>query len=124
MREKTSWSESTAVLRLDSIEFPPGAIAYLHDHPGPGIRYLTRGRLEIKAEDHSKMMHPGDTWFEDARSPVEAVAGISETTQFVRAHILPMQFAGKPTINYLRPEDAERPKLQINHRHFDQVIKF
>ena len=112
-----------AVLRLDSVVFPPAAVAYLHVHPGPGIRYLTKGTLDINSDGHVKTMRPGDCWFEDASSPMEATASKTETTQFVRAHILPLAFEGKPTIKYLRPADEEKPKLQENLRYFDQIIE-
>ena len=37
------------VMRCDRVDFPPGAIAYRHVHPGPGIRRLLHGELRIEA---------------------------------------------------------------------------
>ncbi len=38
------------VIRCDRIDFPPGGIAYTHTHPGPGIRYLLQGTIDIHTE--------------------------------------------------------------------------
>src|SRR4051794_30419365 len=35
------------VVRCARIDFPPGGIAYRHTHPGPGIRFLIHGGIEI-----------------------------------------------------------------------------
>jgi quercetin dioxygenase-like cupin family protein len=118
------WPDHEAVLRLDQVTFPKGTIAYRHVHAGAGIRYLTKGQLEICSDHHSEQMKPGEAWFEDANSPVKAIASISETSQFVRALILPLGYEGKPTIKFLNPEDHQKPKLQENHRFFDQLISF
>ena len=111
-----------AVLRLDQINFPPGACAYRHTHPGPGIRYLVEGELEIVSDQHRQVMATGSAWFEDANSPVRATAGAAPAS-FVRAMVLPIDFLGKPTLNILSPEDATKPRLQTNKRFFDQVIR-
>ena len=113
--------EGHAVLRLDRVSFPPGARAYRHVHPGPGIRVLTQGTLEIRSDHDCTLMHNGDAWFEDANSPVQATAG-KEPTAFVRAMVLPPEFLGKPTLRLLDAEDHDKPRLQTNTRFFDQII--
>ena len=35
------------LVRCDRVDFPPGGVAYLHTHPGPGIRVLLKGRIRI-----------------------------------------------------------------------------
>ncbi len=113
--------DGSAILRLDQVTFPPGARAYRHVHPGPGIRVLTAGEIEIKSDHDCTMMHPGDAWFEDADSPVQATAG-DTSTAFVRAMVLPEAYLGKPTLRLLNAEDHEKPRLQTNIRFFDQII--
>ena len=110
-------------LRLDQVSFPPGARAYRHVHPGPGIRYLTKGSLEIRSDHGVENIAMGEAWFEDANSPVLAVAASDQPTAFVRAMILPLQFLGKPSISYLDSSDDDKPKLQTNKRFFDQPIE-
>ncbi|WP_371155811.1 cupin domain-containing protein [Jannaschia sp. 2305UL9-9] len=108
------------LLRLDEVFFPPGAIAYRHVHPGPGIRHLVRGRLHLQADDHAFEAAPGDSWFEDANSPVRATA--LEQSSFVRFMVLPPEFAGKSTLTILSDEDRARPRRQQTHRHVDALI--
>jgi hypothetical protein len=100
------------VMRCDRIDFPPGGIAYTHTHPGPGIRYLLHGRLDILTEGRSTSYERGGVWFESGPDPVLATASEEEPTAFVRVLILPAEWAGKRTIRYVDPADEERPKLQ------------
>ena len=116
------WPSGECILRLDTVTFPAGAIAYRHVHAGAGTRYLLRGGLEIRDDDHVEHMLPGDAWFEGANSPVRATAMDGETSQFIRAMVLPLEFEGKPTITFLNSDDFDKPKLQTNHRFFDQRI--
>lgn len=109
-------------LRLDKVSFPPGARAYRHIHPGPGIRYLSHGKLEIRSAHETTVMKTGQAWFEDANSPVQATADKTGQTQFIRAMILPETYFGKPTLKLLNPEDSHKPRLQSNHRYFDQML--
>ena len=111
-------------LRLDQVAFPPGASAYRHVHPGAGIRFLTKGTLDIQSDHGVEQMAAGIAWFEDANSPVKATASHSRPTAFVRGMVLPIDFLGKPTITYLNPSDGAKPKLQTNTRFFDQQIEF
>lgn len=116
------WAEGDYVLRLDSVTFPKGAIAYRHVHAGAGIRCLVRGALEIQSDHHTEQMETGDAWYEAANSPVRATGSSNEVSQFVRALVLPVEYAGKPTITLLNTEDFDKPKLQTNQRFFDQHI--
>jgi hypothetical protein len=100
------------VMRCDRVDFPPGAIAYRHVHPGPGIRRLLHGELTIEADDHTRGYRAGGAWFEDADYPVVATAAAGEETAFVRVMLLPAEWAGKRTVRYLDPSDEEKPKLQ------------
>ena len=113
--------DTNVILRLDQVTFPPGARAYRHVHPGPGIRCLTEGALEIQSDHHVETMTPMMAWFEDADSPVQATAGPLQTA-FVRAMVLPAAFEGKPTLRYLNAEDELKPRLQTNRRFFDRRL--
>lgn len=100
------------VIRCDRVDFPRGGIARLHTHPGPGIRYLIEGELEIRAEGRATFYGPGGAWFEGTGDPVEAIASAHLETAFVRALVLPAEWAGKRTIQYVRQEDADQPPTQ------------
>jgi quercetin dioxygenase-like cupin family protein len=100
------------LMRHDRVDFPPGAVAYRHTHPGPGIRYLLHGRMRIEAGGESHTYGPGEPWFESGPDPVLATASESEETAFVRVLLLPPEWAGKRTIRYVDPADEEKPKLQ------------
>src|ERR1700688_3248182 len=36
------------LIRCDRVDFPPGGVAYLHTHQGPGIRVVLHGRIRIE----------------------------------------------------------------------------
>jgi quercetin dioxygenase-like cupin family protein len=102
------------LMRHDRVDFPPGGVAYRHTHPGPGIRYLLHGSIQIDGPDGpAKTFGAGEAWFEGADYPVLATASETESTAFVRVMLLPREWAGKRTIRYVDPADEERPKLQV-----------
>lgn len=110
------------LMRCDRVDFPPGGVAYLHTHPGPGIRRLLFGEIRIDAVGYSKVFGPGNAWFEGADYPVFAAASEREETAFVRVMLLPREWEGKRTIRYLNPEDADEPKTQRATVFFDHVL--
>ncbi len=121
--EAVQIDHSGALIRLDQVSFPPGAIAYRHIHPGPGFRYLADGALQIISDHHEEAATPGHIWFEPANSPVRAEASPDHNlTRFLRLMLLPVECEGKPTINILDPADREKPRLQTTHRFFDQRV--
>ena len=96
------------VVRCDRIDVPLGGVARRHTHPGPGIRYLLQGELEVEVEGRSSFYGPGGAWFESGPDPVVARASPHLATSFVRVLLLPAEWAGKRTIRYLdRPDAAE-----------------
>jgi quercetin dioxygenase-like cupin family protein len=112
--------EGPALLRIDEVCFPVGAIAHRHTHAGVGIRYLVRGSLRVEADDHTETMQVGDSWFEAAASPVRALAQHNAgVTSFLRAMVIPAAYAGKSTFALVNPADADLPRLQVTHRHID-----
>jgi quercetin dioxygenase-like cupin family protein len=100
------------VARCDRVDFPKGGVAYTHTHPGPGVRYLIHGELEIRTEGRSTFFGPGGAWFESGPDPVYAAASTHAETSFVRVLLLPAEWAGRRTIRYVDPADEEKPKLQ------------
>jgi hypothetical protein len=110
------------IMRCDRVDFPPGGVAYLHTHPGPGIRYLLRGRIEISALGESTTYEAGGAWFEAGPDPVRAAASPHDETSFVRVMVLPAEWEGARTIRYVDPADADRPKLQRATVLFDRRV--
>ena len=110
------------IVRCDRVDFPMGGIAYLHTHPGPGIRHLLHGELEVQTEGRSTFHGPGSAWFEAGPEPVYAAASQHHDTAFVRVMILPAEWEGKRTIKYVNAEDEDLPKLQRATVYFDHGI--
>jgi quercetin dioxygenase-like cupin family protein len=100
------------LIRCDRVDFPPGGVAYLHTHQGPGIRVLLHGSIRIDTSGRSHHYGPLEAWFEPGPEPVFAAASESEPTAFVRCMVLPARLRGKSSISYVRAEDAEKPKPQ------------
>lgn len=100
------------IVRCDRVDFPPGGVAYLHTHAGPGIRVLLHGRLRVEVAGAAHEHGPGQAWFEAGPDPVFAAASATEPTAFVRCMVLPRDLLGRSSIRYVRPEDADKPKPQ------------
>jgi quercetin dioxygenase-like cupin family protein len=100
------------IMRCDRIDFVPGGIAYRHTHPGPGIRCLLFGRITIDSEGAEHTYGPGEPWFERGPDPVLATTHPDEPSAFARVMLLPAEWAGKRTISYVDPADADKPKTQ------------
>jgi quercetin dioxygenase-like cupin family protein len=100
------------IMRCDRVDFQPGGIAYRHTHPGPGIRYLLFGSITVEAEGAEHTYGPGEPWFERGPDPVLATTAADEPSAFVRVLLLPAEWAGKRTISYVDPADADKPKTQ------------
>jgi quercetin dioxygenase-like cupin family protein len=110
------------LLRCDRVDFPPGGVAYLHTHPGPGLRVLLAGRIRIETQGTSHEYGPFEWWYETGPEPVLATASDSEETAFVRVLVLPREWEGKRTIRYVDPADEEKPKLQRARVYFEQPL--
>jgi quercetin dioxygenase-like cupin family protein len=100
------------LIRCDRVDFPPGGVAYLHTHQGPGIRVLLHGSMRVETEGRSRTYGPLEAWFEPGPEPVFAAASDSEPTAFVRCMLLPTRLRGQRSIRYVREEDAAKPKPQ------------
>jgi hypothetical protein len=111
------------LIRCDRVDFPPGGVAYLHTHPGPGIRCLLFGSIRIETAGTAREYGPFDAWFERGPEPVYAAASPEEETAFVRVMLLPREWEGKRTIRYVNREDEAKPKLQRAQVFFDQPLR-
>ncbi len=100
--------EGDWLIRCDRVDFPPGGVAYLHTHPGPGIRVLLIGRIRIDSGGESHEYRPFEWWYESGPEPVFAAASPDEETAFVRVMLVPGELEGKRTIRYVDPADEER----------------
>lgn len=100
------------LIRCDRVDFPPGGVAYLHVHQGPGIRVLLHGSIRVDTAGRSHHYGPLEAWFEPGPEPVFAAASESEPTAFVRCMVLPARLRGERSISYVRDEDASKPKPQ------------
>jgi hypothetical protein len=100
------------LFRCDRVDFPPGGVAYLHTHRGPGIRVLLQGSIRIESAGRSHDYGPFEAWFEPGPEPVFASGSASEATAFVRCMVLPARLRGERSIRYVREEDASKPKPQ------------
>ncbi len=111
------------IMRCDSVKFPIGGNALTHTHQGPGIRCLRQGQIRIDTRGKSTHYLPGQAWFEPGPDPVFAQASELECTRFVRVMILPADLRGKSSIQYVNPEDLEKPKSQRYTGYVDEPIE-
>ena len=110
------------LFRCDRVDFPPRGIAYTHTHQGPGIRCLLEGELTVETAGHSTTIAPGGAWFESGPDPVLATAWDKSPTGFVRVMVLPRSLKGRSSIQYVKPEDRQKPKLQEYQIFVDEFI--
>ncbi len=114
--------EGEWLVRCDRVDFPPGGVAYLHTHPGPGIRVLLEGSIRIDSAGESHEYGPGEWWHESGPEPVFAAASEDEQTAFVRVMLVPRELEGQRTIRYVDPTDDEKPKLQRARIYFEHPL--
>jgi quercetin dioxygenase-like cupin family protein len=101
------------IVRCDRVDFPPGAVAHRHVHPGPGIRRILHGELTIdRGDGEPRAYRVGESWLEGADDPVLATASPTEETAFVRVMVLPAEWAGRRTIRYLDAAYEGKPRSQ------------
>ncbi|MGH8647877.1 MAG: hypothetical protein ACREUP_01020, partial [Burkholderiales bacterium] len=111
------------LMRCDRVDFPPGGIAYTHVHRGPGIRCLLAGAIRVEVNGKAHEIEPGGAWFEAGPDPVLALASKAGPTAFARVMILPRELQGRSSIRYVKPEDANKPRLQTYRIFIDEIIE-
>ena len=112
------------LMRGDSVAFPPGGCAYTHRHQGPGIRCMIEGGIRIDTHGRSTSYGVGGAWYETGPDPVFAQAAADKPSRFVRVMILPREWFGKSSIQYLNEEDKAKPKTQSYKIYADAPISF
>jgi hypothetical protein len=117
MPKGTQW-----LFRLDRIMTPAGGVADRHQHPGPGIRCLVEGTFNVQqAGESSRNLLPGDPWWETGYDTVIAWSSPQMGAKFMRAMVLPTEWEGKVTGEWLSGHPpARRPgawKLYV-----DQIV--
>ena len=112
------------LMRGDSVAFPPGGCAYQHRHQGPGIRCLIEGGIRIDTHGRSTSFGPGGAWYESGPDPVFAQASSDKPSRFIRVMILPREFVGKSSIQYINEADKAKPKSQQYTIYADAPISF
>jgi quercetin dioxygenase-like cupin family protein len=117
-------SRELTLIRCDRVDFPPGGVAYLHTHQGPGIRVLLHGSIRIDTAGRSASYGPLEAWFEPGPEPVFAAASETEPTAFVRCMVLPGRLRGQSSIRYVRDEDAAKPKPQSYTVFVDEPLEY
>jgi quercetin dioxygenase-like cupin family protein len=110
------------MIRCDRVNFPPGGIAYHHIHAGPGVRSLLTGSLYLDSGGRQWQGTPGSTWIEHGPEEVLAKADDDLPSSFVRVMVIPRAYKGKSTITYVRPEEADLPRVQKYDRYLDEFI--
>ncbi len=121
--QAVTWPMGPALLRIDEVCFPVGAVAQRHTHSGAGFRHLICGSLQLETVGNTQLMEPGDTWYEPTDTPVKAISRHQVAfTRFVRCMVIPLKYEGKSTFQLVAPADAELPRLQVTHHHLDQAV--
>lgn len=92
------------LFRLDSIDNPPGVVADVHTHPGPGIRALLTGTFRVRQpSEDGKGTKPGDPWWESGVEAVISTPSKTKRSAFLRCMVLPPAYKGRPdTAKWLR----------------------
>jgi hypothetical protein len=116
--------KSELLMRGDSVAFPPGGCAYTHRHLGPGIRCMIEGGIRIDTHGRSTSYGPGGAWYETGPDPVFAQAAADRPSRFIRVMILPREWLGKSSIQYLNEDDKTKPKTQSYKIYADAPISF
>ena len=111
------------LLRCDKVELPPGGIAYTHTHQGGGIRCLVEGGFNVEVAGSTTTIEQFGAWFEAGPDPVYAWAGDDRPGHFSRVMILPRRLKGKSSLRYVKPEDADKLKLQSYTVFLDEFIE-
>lgn len=91
LKQNNKW-----LFRLDMINNPPGLVADVHTHEGPGIRALLSGSFRcLQPSENGAADCPGDPWWESGIEAVISTPHDTEPSKFLRCMILPPSLAGE-----------------------------
>jgi quercetin dioxygenase-like cupin family protein len=110
------------VLRLDRVDFTPGADTPAHGHHGQGIRRLLDGRLLLRIADRVERRNPGEAWFETGDEPVTA-RGLTPGTAFIRVLVMDADMQGRSSFLAWTPEDAAAPRNVTYRLFLDEITR-
>jgi hypothetical protein len=115
-------ANSRWLFRLDRITSAAGRIADRHQHPGPGIRCLVEGAFNVQqdAESHRDLA-PGDAWWETGSDTVVAWGSRQMAAKFMRGMVLPTEWEGKVTGDWLSGE-AAAPRPGSWQLYVDKIV--
>lgn len=113
------------LMRVDQVTFPPGTIAPVHMHQGPGLRYVIEGEIDhVGPGGVKKVHHPGDVFLENGiDEPVSAIMSETQTTSFLRGLILPRSLKGRSSTRVVQKQDWDTPKPQVYHVHAERYVE-
>ena len=103
------------LFRLDMINNPPGVIADVHTHPGPGIRVLLSGTFSVRQpSEDGEAKHPGDPWWESGVEAIISTPSDREPSAFLRGMVLPTEYEGRhDTVRWLRKPPKGRAEWYL-----------
>lgn len=116
--------DNSWLLRCDQVTFPPGTVAPVHMHQGPGLRWVVSGEIDAIGPGGVEKLHkPGDSFIENGiDEPVSARMHREVETSFLRGLVLPRAVKGRGSTRFVNREDWDRPKGQTYHVHAERFI--
>ena len=100
-------------MRCDRVDFPPGGVAYLHTHPGPGpARPARRADPHRHAGRVARVRAVRVVVRDRPRSRCSRRRPRRSRRRSSACSCCRREWAGKRTIAYVDPADEEKPKLQ------------
>ncbi|MCO6415773.1 hypothetical protein JYK14_06210 [Siccirubricoccus sp. KC 17139] len=110
------------VLRMDRVDFPPGAVTPKHGHAGPGIRRLLHGLLLAELGEERRRIAAGEAWFEPGPEPVIGRA-LAPGTAFIRCMALDAELLGQPSFRAWDAAEAAKPRGAQSRPFFDLLLQ-
>ena len=112
--------EGEWLVRCDRVDFPPGGVAYLHTHPGPGIRVLLEGSIRIDSAGRVARVRAGGVVVRE-RAGARVRRGVGGRADGVRARdARPARARGAandPVRRSDRRREAELQRARIYFEH-------
>lgn len=111
------------ILRCETVNFPAETTVDMHAHHGAGIRCLELGEINFTHLDGMKnTVKPGDAWYEEAFHFLHALTLKTGPSRFVRAMLVPAEYATTSTFKYHDQADAGKPRRQTTDKLVDVTL--